>query len=120
MKALRTAGTVVCEPVSSLRLELPADCLPAVLTVLGRLQATQQTPEAHGDSTLVVGEIPARHVHQLHQQLPSLTRGEGALESAFARYQAVHGAPPTRPRTDLNPLERREYLLRVQRGVGML
>jgi ribosomal protection tetracycline resistance protein len=120
MAALREARTVVCEPVSSFRLDIPADCLPAVLTVLGRLRATQQTPELHGESAIIAGEIPAGQVHQLQQQLPALTRGEGGLESEFARYQSVRGAPPTRPRTDHNPLERREYLLRVQRGLSAL
>ena len=57
-------------------------------------------------------------MHDLQQQLPALTRGEGLLESEFARYQAVRGEPPARPRTDHNPLDRRAYLLHVQRGVG--
>jgi ribosomal protection tetracycline resistance protein len=118
MSALRAAGTVVCEPISSFRLELPADCLPPVLTALGRLRATQQTPELHFDSTVVAGEIPASQVHELAQQLPALTRGEGTLESEFARYQPVRADPPVRPRTDHNPLDRRQYLLRVQRGFG--
>jgi ribosomal protection tetracycline resistance protein len=120
MSALRQARTTVCEPVSSFRLEVPTDCVPQVLTVLGRLRATQQTPELRGDSSVIVGEIPAGQVHQLQQHLPSLTRGEGTLESEFARYQPVRGTPPTRSRTDSNPLDRREYLLRVQRGLGAL
>jgi ribosomal protection tetracycline resistance protein len=115
MSALRAAGTVVCEPVSGFRLALPADCLPPVLTVLGRLRATGQTAEVHGDSTVVEGEIPASQLGQLQQQLPALTRGEGTLDAEFGRYQAVRQTPPSRPRTDHNPLDRREYLLRVQR-----
>jgi ribosomal protection tetracycline resistance protein len=103
---------------SSFRLDVAADCVPPVLTLLGRMRATQQTPELHGESAVIAGEIPAGQIHQLQQQLPTLTRGEGALESEFARYQAVRGAPPTRPRTDHNPLNRREYLLRVQHGLG--
>jgi ribosomal protection tetracycline resistance protein len=55
----------------------------------------------------------------LQHQLPTLTRGEGTLESEFGRYQPVRGAPPARPRTDHNPLDRREYLLQVQRGFGL-
>ena len=51
------------------------------------------------------------------QQLPALTRGEGVLECAFDRYQPVRGAVPDRPRTDHNPLNRKEYLLHVVRGV---
>ena len=120
MSALRQARTVVCEPVSSFRLEVPADCVPPVLTALGRLRATQQTPDVRGDSSVVAGEIPAGQVHQLQQQLPALTRGEGTLESEFARYQPVRGESPTRRRTDHNPLDRREYLLHVQRSVGAL
>ncbi|HEY2315719.1 MAG TPA: translation factor GTPase family protein [Streptosporangiaceae bacterium] len=120
MSALRQARTVVCEPVSSFRLEVPPECVPPVLTVLGRLRATQQTPELRGESSVVTGEMPAGQVHQLQHQLPTLTRGEGTLESEFGRYQPVRGAPPARQRTDHNPLDRREYLLHVQRGLGAL
>jgi ribosomal protection tetracycline resistance protein len=116
MTALRQARTMVCEPISSFRLELPADCLPGVLTVLGRLRATEQTPDVVGETSVVAGEIPAGQLHDLQQQLPALTRGEGVLESGFARYQPVRGDPPARRRTDHNPLDRRAYLLHVQRG----
>ena len=54
-------------------------------------------------------------MHELQQQLPALTRGEGVLESAFERYEPVRGTIPTRPRTDHNPLNRKEYILRVLR-----
>jgi ribosomal protection tetracycline resistance protein len=40
------------------------------------------------------------------------------LESGFERYEPVRGPVPTRPRTDHNPLDRKEYLLRVMRRVG--
>jgi ribosomal protection tetracycline resistance protein len=56
-------------------------------------------------------------VHELQQQLPGLTRGEGVLECVFESYQTVRGSPPVRPRTDHNPLDRKEYLLRVLRRV---
>ncbi|HMP42876.1 MAG TPA: hypothetical protein PKA05_21040, partial [Roseiflexaceae bacterium] len=56
-------------------------------------------------------------VHELQQQLPALTHGEGVLEYAFARYSAVRGVMPTRPRSDHNPLNRKEYLLHVVRRV---
>ena len=71
----------------------------------------------HGSSWRLEGDIPAARVHELQQQLPALTRGEGVLESAFARYQPVRGTIPTRPRSDHNPLNRKEYLLHVLRRV---
>ena len=66
---------------------------------------------------MVEGEIPAARVHDLQQQLPALTRGEGVLESAFDRYEPVRGPAPSRPRTDHNPLDRKEYLLPRQLAV---
>ena len=119
MTALQRAGTVVCEPVSSFRLEIPASSLTAVLTALARTGATGQEPASGQDGSWVVtGEIPAGRVHDLQQQVPGLTGGEGMLESAFARYQDVRGRPfPVRPRTDRNPLHREEYLLHVRRQV---
>jgi ribosomal protection tetracycline resistance protein len=70
-----------------------------------------------GSSYVLEGNVPAARVHELQQKLPALTRGEGVLESGFARYQPVRGAVPTRRRTDHNPLDRKEYLLHVLRRV---
>ena len=44
-------------------------------------------------------------------------RGEGVLESAFDHYREVRGTVPERARLDHNPLDRKEYLLRVLRRV---
>jgi ribosomal protection tetracycline resistance protein len=117
MSALRQAGTRVYEPMHRFRLEIPADTFGPVLPVLTRLRAVPRTPALLGSSSLVEGEIPAARVHELQRQLPALTRGEGVLESAFDHYQPVHGTIPTRPRSDHNPLNRKEYLLRVRRRV---
>jgi ribosomal protection tetracycline resistance protein len=117
MSALRRAGTVVCEPVHRFRLDLPADTLGAVLPLLGRLGAVPRTPVARGSWYLLEGELPAARVHQLQQQLPAPTRGEGVLESAFDHYRPVRGPVPARPRTDHNPLDRKAYLLHLRRRV---
>jgi len=42
------------------------------------------------------------------------------LDCAFHRYRPVSAPYPTRPRWDNNPLDRKEYLLRVKRGVSRL
>jgi len=113
MRALERAGTVVCEPLHHFRLEVPDDTLGAILPVLSRLGAVPNTPLLRGSSYLLDGEIPAARVHELTQQLPALTRGEGVMESAFDRYQPVRGTIPARPRSDHHPLNRKEYLQHV-------
>ncbi|GGL63427.1 tetracycline resistance protein, tetM/tetO subfamily [Streptomyces fumigatiscleroticus] len=118
-KALRRAGTRVHEPMHRFRIEAPADTLGALLPVLASLGAVPQTTAMRGDVCVLDGVVPAARVHGLEQRLPGLTRGEGELESAFDHYAPVtHGTVPTRPRTDHNPLNRKEYLLTVTRRVG--
>ncbi len=118
MEALKRAGSVVCEPVHHFRLETPADTLNALLPVLTRLHAVPGVTATKGSWCTLEGDIPASRVHELRQQVPPLTRGEGVIESSFDRYEPVRGLVPTRPRTDDNPLNREEYLrLVTRRGV---
>ncbi|MDY7104733.1 MAG: translation factor GTPase family protein [Actinomycetota bacterium] len=113
MTALRRAGTVVHEPVHRFRLDAPLDALGVLLATLAELRAAPEPASASGDRCTFEGTIPAAAVHRLRQRLPGLTGGEAVLETAFERYAPVTGPPPTRPRTDRNPLDRREYLLHV-------
>jgi ribosomal protection tetracycline resistance protein len=99
MRALRQAGTQVNEPMHRFHLEVPADTLGPLLSALAQLGAVPQAPVIRGSSCTLEGEIPAARVHELRYQLPALTRGEGMLESSFARYRPVYGAIPTRPTT---------------------
>ncbi|GAA0802169.1 elongation factor G [Spirilliplanes yamanashiensis] len=111
MAALRAAGTTVLEPVLRFRLDAPATA--PVLPLLARLGAVPLT--ATGE--VVEGYVPAARVHELERALPGLTGGEGVLEAAFDHWEPVRGPAPARPRTDDDPLHRKEYLLRVQRRV---
>ncbi|MGW2337781.1 GTP-binding protein [Streptomyces sp. NPDC001685] len=119
MEALRRAGTRVHEPVHRFRLETPADTLAALLPALAGQRAVPHTTRSHGAVCVLEGTVPAAQVHGLEQRLPGLTRGEGELETAFDHYApAPPGTVPRRPRTDLNPLNRKEYLLNLTRRTG--
>ncbi|MGW5656714.1 GTP-binding protein [Streptomyces humi] len=118
-EALRRAGTRVHEPMHRFRLEAPVDTLGALLPVLTRLGALPRRTDTLGALCVLEGAVPAARVHRLEQLLPGLTRGEGELESAFDHYAPVaRGTVPERPRTDHNPLDRKEYLLNVTGRVG--
>ena len=118
MSALQQSGTRVYEPVLRFFLEIPAGVFGAILPVLVKLTAIPQAPVIRGSLCVLEGEIPVARVRELDQQLPALTRGEGVLETTFGRYQPVRGTVRVRPRTDRNPLNRKEYLLRVARRSG--
>jgi ribosomal protection tetracycline resistance protein len=116
--ALRQAGTTVCEPVHTFRLEIPADTLDAVLPALAREDGVAQSHVVRGPLAELEGEIPVARVHGLRQLLPALTRGEAVLESRFDHYRPVRGPAPTRARPRVDPWNRKEYLLQVDRRVG--
>ncbi|ONF64668.1 elongation factor G [Amycolatopsis keratiniphila] len=117
MAALREAGTTVHEPLHRFTLQTPADTLGPVTALLARARAVPRTTLTKGGTAELEGEIPAAKTHEVHQLLPSATRGEGTMETTFDGYRPVRGAAPSRSRTDHNPLERKEYLLRVLRRV---
>ncbi|MER6529771.1 translation factor GTPase family protein [Streptomyces sp. NPDC001508] len=118
-EALRRAGTRVYEPMHRFRIEAPADTLGTLLPVLARLAAVPQSTGTHGSVCVLEGAVPAARVHGLDRRLPGLTRGEGELETAFDHWAPVtRGTVPERPRTDHNPLNRKEYLLNVTKRLG--
>ena len=117
MSALRRAGTTVQEPIARFRLELPADTIGPVTAALAVHRAVPLASTVDGGTGVLTGEVPAARLHDLERALPSPTRGEGVLETEFDSYRPVTGSPPSRPRTDDNPLDRKEYLLHVNRRV---
>ena len=114
MHALQRAGTVVCEPIHRFCLECPADKLQTVLSAIGRLGATPHETATIDDTATIHGEVAAARMHALQLSLRQLTRGEGVLELEFDRYDAVRGAPPTRPRPVPDPLDRVRYFREVR------
>ncbi|MEO5948901.1 MAG: translation factor GTPase family protein [Candidatus Saccharimonas sp.] len=113
MDALKDAGVIVCEPVHSFTLEVPEETLGTIIAVLAQFHATASEMTTHERVYVLEGEIPVNFVHNLQQQLPGLSSGEGVLETTFSNYRPVVGQPPIRSRTDYNPLNRKEYLLHV-------
>ncbi|HVS84436.1 MAG TPA: translation factor GTPase family protein [Gaiellaceae bacterium] len=98
-QALERAGTVVCEPVLRVEIELPPQSVGATMAVLHRLEGSVDPPEL----TRLVASVPAARINELQRLLPGLTGGEGVLESSFAGHRPVTGEPPRRQGT-LPPL----------------
>jgi ribosomal protection tetracycline resistance protein len=106
MRALRRAGTVVCEPIHRFRLDGPADTLGATLGVLGRLGAVPDDPRVGDAEYTVGGLLPAARLRELAEALPGLAHGEAVLESTFDGYRAVPPPFPERARWDDHPPHR--------------
>ncbi|WP_020014263.1 elongation factor G [Promicromonospora sukumoe] len=88
--AIRRAGTVVCEPVHRLVIELPEDTVGPVASLVGRLGGVPFESRASGSGIVVMrGEIPASGVAGLQRELPGLTHGEGMCRTEHDRFEPV-------------------------------
>jgi ribosomal protection tetracycline resistance protein len=110
LRALRAAGTRVCEPCAAFELEVPRATLSAVLGLLAGLGADVTGSVAAGASWTVTGHLPARLVTDLTAALPGLTHGEGALWSRPGPDRPLRRTAERRPRLDGDPLNYEEYL----------
>jgi ribosomal protection tetracycline resistance protein len=115
MRALDEAGTVVCEPMLRVNLEVPLWAIAGVLAALGRLGVAVTDQSVRGDLTTISAVVPAAQTPDLQRRLPALTAGEGVLESTFDGYRPVRGEPPVRPRTTVDPRNRTDYLISLGR-----
>lgn len=114
MDALKRAGTAVCEPIQFFHLECPSEAVGTVIAELVLLRGLPNEPTTLGKVSSVEGTIPAGNVQKFQQLLPSLTHGEGFVETQFSHYDSLMGHFPTRDRTDKNPLNRSDYLRQVK------
>jgi ribosomal protection tetracycline resistance protein len=108
-EALRQAGTVVCEPVETFHLEIPASALPAVTVTIARLSGLITGTSPAAGALALTGTLPTRSVQPLLAQLPEQASGEGVFTSEVTHYTPVAGPPPARTRTGPDPLDRQEW-----------
>ena len=113
LAALKQAGTVVCEPMIRVSLEIPAEAVSSVLVAVARLGGVPAAPSLRGDLAVLETVLPAARAQDLQRKLPGLTGGEGVAETSFGGYQPVSGPPPARRRTMADPLNHDEYLLQL-------
>jgi ribosomal protection tetracycline resistance protein len=88
-RVLDHAGTVVCEPIHTFQVEVPADSLPGVWQALARLGATPDSLDVDGAAARMGGQLAASLLPGFRRQLAGLTHGEGVVSSSFSHYHPV-------------------------------
>ena len=86
-KAVRHAGTAICEPVNRFELDIPADSGTRVLPRLIAHRAVPGEPQAGSSIWRLTGTLPAGSVAAFEQELRGLTHGEGVLITEFDSYR---------------------------------
>lgn len=110
MRALRGAGTSVCEPVDSFAVDLLPEQVPTLLGELARWEADVTRTEVDERDARIEGVIPTRLVDSVQRRLPDLTSGEGVWESRLDHHRTVRGTPPQSPRLGVDPGDWAAYI----------
>jgi ribosomal protection tetracycline resistance protein len=86
-EALLDAGTIVCEPLARVTLDIPAWSHGTMLSLLSTLHAAIEEQAPRGDEVVIVAVLSAADAQRLHAAMPANTAGEGVLESSFAGHR---------------------------------
>ncbi len=116
LQAIADAGTTVHEPVNHFDLDVPPDSLSPVLSLLAESRALVEQTTLHEDIATLQGTVPAATTHLFETHLPGQTNGEGILTTTDTTYAPAPAPIPTRPRTDGNPLNQKQYLLHLNQA----
>ena len=88
---------VLCEPVENLFIDVPDNCIGAIMEEMGRRQGELVTMNPTGTRTKLEFKIPARGLLGYRNDFMTQTRGEGIMNSVFYGYEPLKGSVPKRP-----------------------
>ncbi|MGH0486903.1 tetracycline resistance ribosomal protection protein [Bacillus mycoides] len=113
MDALKQAKTCVFEPINEFELTVPEHAISTAMYKLAAIPATFAEPTLHNDSYHLTGSLPVAKTEDFKRMLHSFTEGEGIFITKPTGFTKLTAPFPTRKRVDYNPLNRKDYLLRV-------
>ncbi len=87
----KTIDGVKCEPVERLVIDVPEDCVGAVMEKIGsrKGELTHMTPQ--GDRMRIEFLIPSRGLFGYRNEFLTDTKGNGIMSSVFAKYEPYKG-----------------------------
>jgi len=86
-EAIAQAQTIVLEPVMSLEVRVPEDCLGNIMKDLGARRAEIRETELLGGMAVVRGLVPLAEMFGYSTQMRSLTQGRGSFSMEPYDYQ---------------------------------
>ncbi|MCY3540652.1 MAG: elongation factor G [Gammaproteobacteria bacterium] len=90
LDAVAKARPIVMEPVVSVNMNVPSDCMGDVTGDFASMGGIVSGSTVLQDSTTdISGQVPLRELQQYHARLSSITGGKGSYTMEFSHYAAV-------------------------------
>jgi len=86
---MKNAAPVLLEPISKLKIIVPAEYLGAVMGDISKRRGRILDSVNEGANTMIIAEAPLAEISKYATDLRSLTRGCGKFSSEIARYEEL-------------------------------
>ncbi len=87
--AMENARPVILEPVMSMEVSVPDDCMGDVIGDLNSRRGKVLGVDAKGHSQIIKAQVPMAEVLRYASDLRSLTSGRGEFQSEFSHYEEL-------------------------------
>ena len=91
-QGLRSAKSVLLEPVYAYTLSLPAECVGRAMADIGRMSGSFDPPGQDGEMAVITGTCPASAMSGYSREVTQYTHGSGKLSSSLQGYEPCHNA----------------------------
>jgi small GTP-binding protein len=89
-QGLRSAESVLLEPVYDFILEIPADSIGRAMTDIQRMYGSFNPPETEGENAVITGTAPVATMNGYAAELLKYTHGKGRLTTNLKGYEVCH------------------------------
>lgn len=91
-QGLRTAKSVLLEPVYEFALEIPSENVGKAISDIQHMCGNFENPETNGDMTLIIGTAPVSEMNNYSREIIRYTHGKGKLICTFKGYEPCHNS----------------------------
>lgn len=91
-QGLRSAKSILLEPVYEFTLEVPTENLGRALADIQRMCGSFTSPESRGDVSVVSGTAPVSTMCEYSREVVGYTHGKGRLSCSLKGYEPCHNA----------------------------
>lgn len=92
----KTINGVLCEPIEKLYVDVPSECVGAVMSAMGIRKGELVTMNSSDTRVKLEFTVPARGLFGYKNEFLTETKGEGIMNTVFHEYAPYKGDIPTR------------------------
>ena len=89
-QGLRSAKSIILEPVFDFTLEIPVECVGRAMTDIQRMHGDFDPPETTEECAVITGTAPVSEMRDYQREVVQYTRGKGRLQCSLKGYAPCH------------------------------